>query len=125
MLIIRGVRNDLSFIDQFKLLRNANSRGVIGFTVWLLVHSIFQLVLFFLVFPIQHPGVLDEFITPDSLISMGLPLGPVEFLILAIFEVGFYLFLIIYQLVQLEKCKVVFQPINVQTQEEIEPRIPD
>ena len=120
-LIIRGARDDLGFSDQFRLLRRMSSRGIIGFSVWLLIHFFLQLILYITF--ISVPSSFERMFVPPPDLLAGISLGPIEFLVLAIFEVGFFLFLIIYQLVQLEKCKVVFQPINVQTQEEIEPRI--
>jgi hypothetical protein len=120
-LIIRGARNDLGFSDHFRLLRRINSRGIIGFSVWLLIHFFLQLVL--AITFIQVPNTLGGLFVPPPGLMTGISLGPIEFLFFAIFEVGFYLFLLIYQLVQLEKSKLVFRPINVQAQEVGEPRI--
>jgi ABC-type lipoprotein release transport system permease subunit len=120
-LIIRGARNDIGFSNQFRLLRRISSRGIIGFFVWLLVHFFLQLVLYLNFIPVSS-SFGDMFVPPPDLM-VGISLGPIEFLVFAIFEVGFYLFLIIYQLVQLEKSMFVFRPINVQETKEIVPRI--
>ena len=118
-LIIRGVRKDIGFSDQMRLLRKTNSRGMIGFTVLLLIHSFLQVFLFYIINPIPSARFLYDIRFPLPAPSIGSALGPVEFLIFAIFEVGFYLFLIIYQIVQLEKCEVAYRPIIVQSKEEI------
>ncbi|MHA2096842.1 MAG: ABC transporter permease, partial [Candidatus Hodarchaeales archaeon] len=120
-LIIRGARIDIGFSDQFRLLRRINSRGIIGFAVWLLIHFFLQLIMYVNLISVNS-SFGDMFIpSPDRMI--GITLEPIDFLVLAIFEVGFFLFLIIYQLVQLEKSKLFFRPINVLAQEEGRPRI--
>ncbi|MFX0182920.1 MAG: ABC transporter permease [Candidatus Hodarchaeota archaeon] len=95
-LIIRGLSPGRSFRQRLNWTIRTGSKGQIIFIGLLLFHIFFQSVLFILTQP-SYP------FDPKSV-----AVDPLIFLVLTSFEVGSYLFLIIYQIVQLMNQRHLF-----------------
>jgi hypothetical protein len=95
-LIIRGLSPGRSFRQRLNWTIRTGSKGQIIFIGFLLFHIFIQSVLFILTQP-TYP------FDPQSI-----AVDPLIFLLLTSFEVGFFLFFIIYQLVQLINQRYVF-----------------
>ncbi|MFX1516717.1 MAG: FtsX-like permease family protein [Promethearchaeota archaeon] len=83
LLILQGTKPELLYKSKFKLIRDMTSKGQFGFVILLLMHILIQAYLFIL----TSQGNLRSLLI---LISYG-------------YEIGFFLVLIIYQLIQFSK----------------------
>ncbi|MHA2253157.1 MAG: ABC transporter permease, partial [Candidatus Kariarchaeaceae archaeon] len=103
-LILRGVIPDLSYRERFTWVKKFSSRGQIRFIGLMTLQIILQFLLLLMVNP---PN-------PSSSLSYGniSEVNPLVFLILTIFEVGFYLLFIIYPIVQISN-QIQISPTRV------------
>jgi len=83
--ILRSVHTDLSFRERIGLLRKCASKKQNQFIILLMSHVLLQIVLNAMFFPTITPSFST--------------VNPIAFLILTVFEVGWYLFFIIYLIV--------------------------
>ncbi len=93
-LILQGSNPDLALKDQIMWTRKSASKGQVGFIFLLFLHISLQALLFL----ITLPPAGEFFLSPRRVSS-----DPILFLVLSGYEVGFFLLLIIYQLVQFRK----------------------
>ncbi|MFX1539119.1 MAG: hypothetical protein ACFFDI_33505, partial [Promethearchaeota archaeon] len=92
-LILQGSNPDLLLKNKLKWTREMASKGQLGFIFLLLVHVFVQVILF--ISSKQHQEI-----------SLGTFPPIITFLILSGYEIGFFLLLIIYQLIQFNKYHV-------------------
>jgi len=93
-LILQGSNPDLSLKNKLIWTKRTASKGQLGFVILLLFHISIQAILFLLTLP-PHA----DYYPPSGAFT----LDPLLFLIITGFEVGFFLLLIIYQLIQFSK----------------------
>jgi putative ABC transport system permease protein len=112
---VRGIEPELSYRGHLTLVKTYGSGGSMGFMFLLLGHILLQTVLY----SIAGPFSLSDPIYPD--LSTIPPIGPIEFLVYSIYEVGYYLLLIIYTIVHFGKSvnlvrsgSVQYKPVKVQ-----------
>jgi len=91
-LILRSVHPDLSFRERIGLLRKSVSKNQIQFIILIMLHVLLQIVLNAIFFP--SPDIYYSVYPPISFSYYNV--NPIAFLILTVFEVGWYLFFIIY-----------------------------
>ena len=103
ILVFYGLSSELDYEQRIFWLEKIMSKGQIKFIGLLFIHIFFQYILFLFSQLFPRTLVLEESVYfPFSipfLFSL-FPINPVVFLILSIFEIGFFLLLIIYQIVQ-------------------------
>ncbi|MFW9906266.1 MAG: ABC transporter permease [Candidatus Thorarchaeota archaeon] len=98
-LILRGVNPYIHFSDQIRWSRKTAARGQFGFILLIFLHIFLQALLY-----LATIQPVEEFRSPPRSVSS----DPILFLVLSGFEVGFFLFLIVYQLTQFRKQKNIF-----------------
>ncbi|MHA2291495.1 MAG: ABC transporter permease [Candidatus Hodarchaeales archaeon] len=102
-LILQGVYPDLPLRVNLSWIRKSASKGQLGFILFVFLHLIVQSILFISLQPISIEYGGYRTLLPDSAIRKAPPVDPLTFLILTSFEIGFFLFFILYQLVQWQK----------------------
>ncbi len=106
-LIFQGVNSNLSLKQKIKWTRRIASKGQLGFVVLLIVHILLQIVLY-VVSQNAMVGNSPLYDDPYAYLPQAGPVDPISFLVLTCFEIGFFLLLIIYQLVQYQKQSHMF-----------------
>ncbi|MFX0049923.1 MAG: hypothetical protein ACFE8U_01395, partial [Candidatus Hermodarchaeota archaeon] len=119
-LVFRGISPKLTFRQKVTWLRKTGSKGQVKFIVLLFLHSLIQYMLFFFSQSFSElikPNEPVEF--PFTLLSILLQLliDPIIFLLLATFEISFFLFLIINQIIQFQNQSYLFFPSAVDESE--------
>ncbi|MFX0205082.1 MAG: ABC transporter permease, partial [Candidatus Hodarchaeota archaeon] len=112
-LVFNGISSGYTFRQKITWVRKIGSKGQIKFIGFIFIHSLIQYLLFLLFQPTKE-GIIAEIPNPFPL-SIVFPLSklfvnPVVFFILITFEIGFFLFLIIYQIVQFQNQSHLFFP---------------
>ena len=102
-LVFQGSNPSISLKDQIKWIRKTAPKGQFGFILLLFLHILFQAVIFTFTLPSED----EFFLSPQSVSS-----DPILFLILAVFEVGFFLLLIVYQIVQFKSQQGLFLEVS-------------
>lgn len=103
-LILQGSNPDLNLKDKIRWTRKTAPKGQLGFILLLFLHISLQALLFLITSP-------PEVIFPLS--PRRVSADPILFLVLTGYEVGFYLLLIIYQLVQFRKQRNLFSEVEL------------
>ena len=107
-LIFQGVNSNLSLRQKIKWTRRIAPKGQLGFVVILITHIFLQIVLHI----VSQAAIVGNSpfydYNPYSSMSYISPVDPISFLVLTCFEIGFFLLLIIYQLVQYQKQSHLF-----------------
>lgn len=98
-LILQGSNPDIGLRDQIMWTRKTAPKGQLGFILLLFLHISLQALLFLFTLPPEE----EFYLSPMSVSS-----EPILFLVLSGYEVGFFLLLIIYQLVQFRKQRNLF-----------------
>ncbi|MFX0086338.1 MAG: hypothetical protein ACFFAU_11700, partial [Candidatus Hodarchaeota archaeon] len=104
-LVLQGLKIDLSFRERLSLTNNYASESQLRFIGLIILHVIIQILLTIW----TNPSVEPEAFRTSSYYSPLYDVNPLTFLILTIFEVGFYMVFILYPIVQLANYK---QPIR-------------
>ncbi|MFX0170530.1 MAG: ABC transporter permease [Candidatus Hodarchaeota archaeon] len=115
-LIFRGISPRLTFRQKVTWLRKIGSKGQITFIILLFLHTLIQYLLFHFSQSFSESIKYDESaVFPFILLYAFLQIlfGPIIFLVLATFEIGFFLFLIIYQVIQFQNQSYLFFPSAV------------
>jgi hypothetical protein len=103
-LIIRGTNPQLKLSEQMGITRKNGGKGFGGFLFIVLLYLLLQYPLTFIVGPIPIPEFTGlPMVYPEGL---GFVMNPWQFLIHSLYEIGFYLLIIVYQIVQLQKIKL-------------------
>ncbi|UCG03293.1 MAG: FtsX-like permease family protein [Candidatus Heimdallarchaeota archaeon] len=101
-LILQGSNPNLGLRDQIMWTRKSAPSGQFGFILLVFLHISLQALFFLNTIPLE-----DEFHRPPRSVSS----DPILFLVLSGFEVGFFLLLIVYQLVQFRKQRNLFSTV--------------
>ncbi|MHA2052544.1 MAG: FtsX-like permease family protein [Candidatus Hodarchaeales archaeon] len=109
-MVTRGIESDLSLRGHIRLIRKYGSFGAIGFIFLLLLHSFFQVVLFYFIGPFPA-NVWDSYLVLPSQNHTPV-LEPIKFLIYSVYEVGYFMLLVIYQIAQYKKYLGIFPNIE-------------
>jgi hypothetical protein len=109
-IITRGIEPDLSMRGQLRVVRRYGSIGATGFVFLVVFHSFIEIVLFYIIGPLPSNPLFSSYL-PNS---NSLPLNPNQFLFYSIYEVGFFILLIIYQIVQYKKFLGIFPILELQ-----------
>lgn len=108
-LIVQGLIPNSSFREKISLVRKRGSYGQVKFIGLLLIHIIIQNWLFVL----SQPFSENFFLTYD--LSYLPPVDPLVFLVLTTFEIGFFILLLAYQILQLQNQSFLLVPHSVDT----------
>ena len=117
-LVFRGMSSDLSFEQKIKWVRKISLKDQAMFFGLILLHLLGQIILFFLLEIPREVIVQDAELVRDLSPILLIPQDLLVFIILLIFEVGFFLFLIVYQVVNfrnqsfLLSAGAVTEPVN-------------
>ncbi|MFW9854472.1 MAG: ABC transporter permease [Candidatus Thorarchaeota archaeon] len=97
ILVYKGVKPDLKFSRAISQTKPYSSQGRLFFPFLLFIHFFIQVILSMFLLPPQIPSFFPE---PLSEEWVPPPLNPLAFLILLAYEIGFYILLILYQVIQ-------------------------
>ena len=103
-MIIRGMEPYASFSERIKISRYIGSKGFAGFVFLLLTHILIQILLTSMFSPV--PFEFEPGVGYNGLVLVSTAIGPLEFLLFSLYEVGFFLILIIYQINQVKQSEV-------------------
>ena len=98
-LVLRGSNPFIGLTDQIWWTRKTAAKGQLGFILLIFLHIFLQAI-----FYLATLSTVEGFPRPPRSVSS----DPVLFLVLSGFEVGFFLFLIVYQLTQFRKQEHIF-----------------
>jgi putative ABC transport system permease protein len=111
-LVFEGISSGIPIDQKLSWMRSVSTQGRFKFIGLLVLHSLIQVLLTLLFKPFLDPLKYEThipFLTPFS----QLPINPIIFLILASFEVIFYLILILYEILQLQQQASQFPPTTI------------
>jgi hypothetical protein len=100
ILVYKGLNPDISLKSAIRWAKQSAGKGQLGFVALLYLHELIQIVLTFVfraipTFPQAMGPLIGAQIPP--------PLSPWSFLIMVSFEIGFFLFLILYQIAHIPR----------------------
>jgi len=108
-LVIQGLIPESSFKQKISWVKNGGSKGQVKFIGLVLIHIIIQNFLFVLSQPFS-----DSFFLTYDLTHLP-PVDPLAFLVLTTFEIGFFLLLLIHQIIQFQNQSYLLVPSSIDT----------